>query len=198
MNFKHRQSDTFFLEWPPNLGLGNKRDRIWLIIAPFLACFNTGEAKDEFGNVIELADSYSEFAFDDVGHLTWALNSISQSQTRLYLIQCLPLAGPYDPAPTSSLLPDDINKHHMDEFKPSSSPTVVAFDMVNSTDYNQIMDCYSCRCFNLSQGNSFEVTDILCPASPRPLHLVMVFRLSGGTMQIANLRQDAHLHHFGG
>ena len=56
----------------------------------------------------------------------------------------LPLAGPYDPAPTSSLLSDDINEHHMDEFKlvktalPSSSPTVVAFDTVNSTDYVSI------------------------------------------------------------
>lgn len=35
----------------------------------------------------------------------------------LNLVQCLPLAGPYDPAPTSSLLPDNINEHHVDEFK---------------------------------------------------------------------------------
>jgi len=29
------------------------------------------------------------------------------------------LAGPYDLAPTSDLLPDEINEHRMDEFKPS-------------------------------------------------------------------------------
>jgi hypothetical protein len=35
--------------------------QLWLVIASFLACFDIGKAKDEFGNKIELDDSFNEF-----------------------------------------------------------------------------------------------------------------------------------------
>jgi hypothetical protein len=34
---------------------------MWLIMASFLACFNIGKAKDEFGNDLEFDDSFNEF-----------------------------------------------------------------------------------------------------------------------------------------
>jgi hypothetical protein len=34
---------------------------MWLTIVSFLACFNIGRARDEFGNEIELDDSFNRF-----------------------------------------------------------------------------------------------------------------------------------------
>ena len=34
---------------------------MWLTIVSFLACFNIGKAKDEFGNEIELDETFNRF-----------------------------------------------------------------------------------------------------------------------------------------
>ena len=66
-----------------NILANDPQFQMWLIIVSFLACFNCGKAKDEFGNEIEVDDSFNEF-----GVVMYVQNWIPNTDSGLNHISC--------------------------------------------------------------------------------------------------------------